>query len=217
MPISTSRLRPTAWRNATKKITHPTRNSTSATASATPAKRSRVDRGGDRGDREEGGADPRRLDDHARPSTRPSSASPSVRRGARSRTPRSLGPRGVAHRRAAPRRRASVRARPATASGSSPWTMRPVTPSMTASSDPPLCPATCGTPHAAASRKTMPKPSCSSPPHRSRHSIAKTSAAAVDRRQVVVGDAAQEPDRRLLLARDALEPLEQYAESSNRT
>ena len=33
-----------------------------------------------------------------------------------------------------------------------------------------------GTPHAAASRKTMPKPSCSRPPHRLRHSIVYTSA-----------------------------------------
>ena len=47
---------------------------------------------------------------------------------------------------------------------------------MTASWAPPESPATCGTPHAAASRNTMPKPSCSRPPQRFRHGIEKTSA-----------------------------------------
>ena len=51
-------------------------------------------------------------------------------------------------------------------------------PSTTASCAPPLRPATAGTPHAAASRKTMPNPSASSPPHRSRQHIANTSAHA---------------------------------------
>ena len=52
----------------------------------------------------------------------------------------------------------------------------PVTPSSTASAAPPLLPATCGTPQAAASRNTMPKPSCSSPPHLLRHSMVEISA-----------------------------------------
>ena len=55
-------------------------------------------------------------------------------------------------------------------------TTSPVTPSSTASAAPPESPATCGTPHAAASTNTMPKPSCSSPPQRVRHGIANTSA-----------------------------------------
>ena len=49
-------------------------------------------------------------------------------------------------------------------------------PAATASNEPPERPATWGTPHAAASRKTIPKPSCSSPPHLERHGWAKTSA-----------------------------------------
>ena len=58
----------------------------------------------------------------------------------------------------------------ATASGSPGGrTTTPVSPSTTASAAPPLSPATWGTPAAAASRKTMPKPSCSSPPQRLRH------------------------------------------------
>ncbi len=56
-------------------------------------------------------------------------------------------------------------------------TTRPVSPSATASPAPPEAPATWGTPAAAASRKTMPNPSCSRPSHRFRHSMAKTSAA----------------------------------------
>ena len=52
----------------------------------------------------------------------------------------------------------------------------PVSPSATASAAPPESPATCGTPHEAASTNTIPKPSCSSPPHRLRHSMANTSA-----------------------------------------
>ena len=55
-------------------------------------------------------------------------------------------------------------------------TTEPVTPSTTASPEPPLAPATWATPAAAASRKTMPKPSCSRPNQRLRHSMAKTSA-----------------------------------------
>ena len=52
----------------------------------------------------------------------------------------------------------------------------PVSPSATASAAPPESPATCGTPHAAASTNTIPNPSCSSPPHRLRQSIVNTSA-----------------------------------------
>ena len=51
-----------------------------------------------------------------------------------------------------------------------------VSPETTASSDPPLAPSTCGTPAAAASRNTIPNPSCSSPNHRLRHAMANTSA-----------------------------------------
>ncbi len=46
---------------------------------------------------------------------------------------------------------------------------------------------------AAASTNTMPNPSTSRPPQRSRHSIANTSAARVQRRQVGVGHATEEP------------------------
>ena len=61
-------------------------------------------------------------------------------------------------------------------------TTMPVSPSTTASAAPPESPATCGTPHAAASTNTMPKPSCSSPPQRLRHGIVYTSRAAVEPR-----------------------------------
>ena len=57
-------------------------------------------------------------------------------------------------------------------------TTNPVSPSTTASCEPPLRPATDGTPHAAASTNTMPNPSASRPPQRSRHSIENTSADA---------------------------------------
>ena len=66
----------------------------------------------------------------------------------------------------------------ATAAGERGSTTCPVTPSRTASGAPPDVPATTGSPHAAASRKTMPSPSTSSPPRRVRHGIAKTSPAA---------------------------------------
>ena len=62
----------------------------------------------------------------------------------------------------------------------------PVSPSTTASAAPPLSPATCGTPQAAASTNTIPNPSCSSPPQRLRHSIVNTSAQPYKTRQVVV-------------------------------
>ena len=52
----------------------------------------------------------------------------------------------------------------------------PVSPSATASWAPPLRPAIWGTPAAAASRYTIPNPSCSKPRHRVRHSMANTSA-----------------------------------------
>ncbi len=84
---------------------------------------------------------------------------------------------------------ASARATAAGSSGGS--TTSPVSPSATASAAPPLSPATCGTPHAAASRNTMPKPSCSRPPHRLRHSMANTSAHAVEGGQVGLGDPAR--------------------------
>ena len=78
-------------------------------------------------------------------------------------------------------------------------TTRPVSPSSTASPAPPEAPATWGTPAAAASRKTMPKPSCSRPSHRLRHSMAKTSAAPTKRGEVGVGDRAQQADRGTVL------------------
>ena len=81
--------------------------------------------------------------------------------------------------------RANDRSRVAAASTSR-WAQRcPVLPSATASCDPPLWPATAGTPHAAASRNTMPNPSASSPPHRSRQHIVNTSAR-VQRRELGV-------------------------------
>ena len=46
---------------------------------------------------------------------------------------------------------------------------------------PPEAPATWATPAAAASRKTIPNPSCSRPSHRLRHSMAKTSAPPTSR------------------------------------
>ena len=68
----------------------------------------------------------------------------------------------------------------------------PVSPSATASCEPPLARRPPGTPHAAASRNTIPKPSASSPRHRSRQHIANTSAQRVERGQVGVGDTAEE-------------------------
>ena len=63
----------------------------------------------------------------------------------------------------------------------------------------PTAPATCGTPHAAASTNTMPKPSCSRPPQRLRHSIVNTSAQPYSARQVVVATRAEEAHRRVEL------------------
>ena len=88
----------------------------------------------------------------------------------------------TAHARALPpsRRRSpglrTSRSRVWATSITSPGSMtNPVFPSTTASCDPPLRPATDGSPQAAASRNTMPKPSASRPAQRSRHTIANTS------------------------------------------
>ena len=130
----------------------------------------------------------------------PSSTAPSLRRGRpRGRPPRRRGRRraaGRARRSRSPRRRGAVPRRPSprgvAASPSSVAERRRRPP-----------PGSCGlvddeprrrrrrrprrsrpsarrpgaTPHAAASRKTIPNPSCSSPPHRERQGCAKTSAA----------------------------------------
>ena len=97
--------------------------------------------------------------------------------------------------------------RPRTSSAR-PSTTNPVSPSTTASCDPPLRPATAGTPAAAASRNTIPNPSASSPPHRSRHGIANTSAHAYscgnDRRRARGRGTAS--GRRRRVPRPALEP-----------
>ena len=84
---------------------------------------------------------------------------------------------------------------------------RPVSPSTTASAAPPESPATCGTPHAAASTNTMPNPSCSRPPQRFRHSIVKMSAQPYRQRQVVVRDPPEEPHRRIELGREPLQTI----------
>ena len=86
---------------------------------------------------------------------------------------------GRAHRAApGPGRRAGRRSRAATRRATRGSTTWPVTPSCTASGAPPESPATTGRPQAAASRKTMPSPSTSSPPRRVRHGMANTSPAA---------------------------------------
>ena len=118
-------------------------------------------------------------------------------------------PRRRAHLAPASRRRRTARSSPpATAVGSrGSRTTTPVSPSTTASSAPPLAPATCGTPAAAASRNTMPKPSCSSPPQRLRHTIANTSAQPYSCGRSSSGT---RPRKRTAparsCARDALEP-----------
>ena len=80
------------------------------------------------------------------------------------------------------RARSGSSSRPATASvtcaSDRPSTVTPVSPSRTASGEPPERPATTGSPVALASRKTMPRPSTSRPPRRVRQGIAKTSPAS---------------------------------------
>ena len=124
-----------------------------------------------------------------------------TRRGGRSRTRRSP---VHARRRpsgdAASRRRASVQSAGDGERVVSALAL-PVTPSTTASSEPPLRPATWGTPHAAASRKTMPKPSLLEPRPAIAAQHRKDVAGGVDRRQVVVGDSTEEAHRRLLSRR----------------
>ena len=93
---------------------------------------------------------------------------------------------------AARRRRRAARSLPALRRRRAGSTTKPVSPSTTASCEPPLRPATAGTPHAAASRNTIPKPSASSPAQRSRQHIANTSARRVERGQVGVGDPPEE-------------------------
>ena len=74
-------------------------------------------------------------------------------------------------------------------------TTSPVSPSTTASAAPPLSPATWGTPAAAASRNTIPKPSCSRPrpPVAAQHR--EDVAAPVEAGRSSCGDAAEEPHR----------------------
>ena len=128
---------------------------------------------------------------------RPSSRTPRV---ARSRAPLRRRCQQLTHRRrfdGAPRGTAT------TSPGRS--TTSPVTPSTTASRTPPARPATCGTPLAAASRKTMPKPSCSNPSHRVRRTSRHVRAIPAAW-QVLLAHPAEEANRSPEPGRPTLKP-----------